>query len=690
MKNLQRNPVIKLAAVLLLIALTFGAALNGIRFLSAVPYLNRDSFQDTSRFYGLLERKQGDISSAVAYYLWLQGDDMTYPNRQQTKERLDELVESLAVENTWFRFRLMSADGTDELYTNLKDYESLAGTVETVQYATFTPGEFYVDSYWEGGFAAHTPVPEADIKGSWIPDTLVIECGVPSADYMAKSRENLKTLMDGEASALLDEFEVLSLEYHEAVTYANDWLSAAGILAVLALACLLFLLWTAGHKAGEEKPVPSWQDRMFLEVHMAALVGLGLLMIGGLVEVANFYATYQHSGVIYTDVEHGLMLWGGAALATGVAAAAALVLRTLTVRLKTATLVHSTLVLRLILWLWRGGKAFVTTIPLTWKLLLLSAVYLVVTLMFYVDGRYNSFWCFLWFLCSAAAVAYLSWWVVSFQQLRRGSRAIAAGDLDHRVETRKMPPDLKRHGEELNNISAGLHNAVDERMKSERFKAELITNVSHDLKTPLTSIINYVDLLKTTQQTDPKAEEYIAVLDRKSQRLKKLTEDLVEASKASTGMLNISREKISLPQLLDQALGEWSEKLAARNLTLVTSLPEGEVWVFADGRHLWRVVDNLLSNCAKYALEGTRVYLDLARGKGQVTLSVKNISREALNVPPERLMERFVRGEESRTTEGSGLGLSIARSLTELQGGTFSLAVDGDLFKAIVTLPQGN
>ena len=253
-----------------------------------------------------------------------------------------------------------------------------------------------------------------------------------------------------------------------------------------------------------------------------------------------------------------------------------------------------------------------------------------------------------------------------------------------------MPYDLRMQAEDLNNISVGLAGAVDEKMKSERFKAELITNVSHDLKTPLTSIINYVNLLKSTSQTDPKAVEYIEVLDRKSQRLKKLTEDLVEASKASTGVLSVTREKIGMAQLVDQALAEWEERLEAQKLTLVTTLPEGETWVYADGRHLWRVIDNLLSNCAKYALEGTRVYLDLERGKGQVVLSVKNISREPLNVPAERLMERFIRGEESRSTEGSGLGLSIARSLTELQGGTFELAVDGDLFKAIVTLPQAS
>jgi signal transduction histidine kinase len=179
------------------------------------------------------------------------------------------------------------------------------------------------------------------------------------------------------------------------------------------------------------------------------------------------------------------------------------------------------------------------------------------------------------------------------------------------------------------------------------------------------------------------------VLDRKSQRLKKLTEDLVEASKASTGALKVNREKLSIDQLIDQALGEYTEKLESRGLNMILRKPEEETWVYADGRHLWRVMDNLLSNCCKYALKNTRVYVELSRGGGQVTLSVKNVSREPLNVPAEQLMERFVRGEASRTTEGSGLGLSIAKSLTELQGGTFELDVDGDLFKVMVTMPQG-
>jgi len=709
MKKLQSSALVKLTAVLLLVALSFTAGLQGIRFLSGLPYLNCDSYQDTGRFQYLLREKQNDVASGVAYYLRLEQGDLTYPDRKIMEDLLQELRASTEEDNTWFRFRLMTADGSQVLYTNLEEHESLAGWVEAVHYSTFVAGEHLVSQRADSDFYAGwmqeeglsfapssvpegEPAPAKDPKVSILTEqtTLVIECGVLSAEAMAAARNNLMSVMDPDGAGPLDEFERLAEEHKRAVDNAEVLLTTAGVAAALALICLLFLLWTAGHRTGEEKPVPFWQDCIFLEPYAVVMVGLGLLMVGGLVEVANFYSTYHYSAVVYGEEIHRLMLWGGAALAAGLTAAAGLLLRTLIVRLKTGTLVRSTLILRLLGWLWQGGKAFVSALPLTWKLLILSALYLLITIMFYLDGRYNGFWCFLWFLASAVAVGGLCWWVVSFSLLRKGSRAIAAGELEYRIDTRRMPLDLKDTAEHLNNISAGLSAAVDEKMKSERFKAELITNVSHDLKTPLTSIINYVDLLKTTDQPDAKAREYIDVLDRKSQRLKKLTEDLVEASKASTGVLNISREKISLPQLLDQALGEWSEKLEARNLSLVTSLPEGDVAVYADGRHLWRVLDNLLSNCSKYAMEGTRVYLDLVRGKGQVVLSVKNISREPLNVPPERLMERFVRGDESRTTEGSGLGLSIARSLTELQGGTFQLAVDGDLFKAIVTLPQAN
>ncbi|MCD8005274.1 MAG: HAMP domain-containing histidine kinase [Oscillospiraceae bacterium] len=278
-------------------------------------------------------------------------------------------------------------------------------------------------------------------------------------------------------------------------------------------------------------------------------------------------------------------------------------------------------------------------------------------------------------------------WTVQWREMRAVTGRIVAGELDAQVDHRGFFPDLREHATQLNELGQAIDQAAEERLKSDRFRAELITNVSHDLKTPLTSIVSYVDLLKKEELDSPAAREYVQVLERKSQQLKKLTEDLIEASKASTGAVTVSRQRLDLAQLARQAVGEYGPRLEQAGLSAVVSVPEQPLSISADGRHLGRVLDNLLSNCVKYALPGTRVYVDAAAAEGRAVLTVKNISRERMNVPPEQLMERFVRGDESRATEGSGLGLSIARSLTELQPGRFTLAIDGDLFKAAMEFP---
>ena len=218
-------------------------------------------------------------------------------------------------------------------------------------------------------------------------------------------------------------------------------------------------------------------------------------------------------------------------------------------------------------------------------------------------------------------------------------------------------------------------------------KADLITNVSHDLKTPLTSIINYVDLMKKERMDNPRVEKYLEILDQKSQRLKQLTEDLVEASRASSGNVVLDMKKLDFKELLMQTSGEFEEKFDARGLKLMMKLPDHPVYVEADGRRLWRVIENLYRNVEKYAMPYTRVYLDVLCDEGTVAMSMKNISEQPLNISVEELTERFTRGDESRTTEGSGLGLSIAKDLTELQHGSFEIFLDGDLFKVVVSFP---
>ncbi len=277
--------------------------------------------------------------------------------------------------------------------------------------------------------------------------------------------------------------------------------------------------------------------------------------------------------------------------------------------------------------------------------------------------------------------------LLQMSRLLDGGKRLAAGDLAGRIDTSRMYWDFKRHGDNLNAIGEGMNAAVNERMKSERFKTELITNVSHDIKTPLTSIVNYVDLLGKERLDNPKAEEYVEVLKRQSARLKKLIEDLIEASKASTGNLAVHMEVCDAQVTLVQTIGEYEEKLACGQIELRIREPDEAIQIRADSRHLWRVFDNLMNNICKYAQPLTRAYVNLEREEERALIVFRNISREPLNITSEELMERFVRGDGSRSTEGNGLGLSIARSLTELMGGTLTLVVDGDLFKVILSFP---
>lgn len=294
----------------------------------------------------------------------------------------------------------------------------------------------------------------------------------------------------------------------------------------------------------------------------------------------------------------------------------------------------------------------------------------------------------LWFLFKLIEVPVLVTILLQMNHLQQGSRRLAEGDLDSKLDTSRMFWHFKKHGDYLNQIGDGMSIALEDRLKSERFKTELITNVSHDIKTPLTSIINYVDLLKKEDISEQEIKEYLEVLDRQSSRLKKLIEDLMEASKASTGNLAVNLEQCDINILLTQTLGEFEEKLQNNNLELIIKKADSPICIQADNRHLWRIFDNLMNNICKYAQPGTRVYINQENKNNTVQIIFRNTSRFALNITSEELMERFVRGDSSRNTEGSGLGLSIARNLAELMNGTLDLYVDGDLFKVILTFPE--
>lgn len=454
------------------------------------------------------------------------------------------------------------------------------------------------------------------------------------------------------------------------------------VLTVGAVLCLVYLLCAAGHRRGYDTVMPNWQDLIPLDLYLCA-AGCAVIAIGVFIEDMGGYPRVM---LAFLLVSLGILGEALVCLAT---------LLTLATRLKLGKWWRSTLIYKVLRWCWRLCRKctgmvrdFFHLFPFTWRTvgIVMGILFVQLFLTLLSFESYNGGLFFLLLVIFDIFVIVTAAWLTSqLQQVKQMGKNLADGHLEAKVNASKMYFDIRTHAEHLNSIGVGLNRAVEQRMKSERLKTELITNVSHDIKTPLTSIVNYVDLLKK-EDLPPSAGEYVAVLDRQANRLKKLTEDLVEASKASTGNVAVKLEPIVVNEIIHQAIGDYDEKLSAGRLEVIVNTYEGNVMALADGRLLWRVLDNLLSNVCKYALSGTRVYVDLTREDETVLLSMKNISRDQLNVSAGDLMERFVRGDTSRHTEGSGLGLNIARSLMELMGGTCQLSVDGDLFKATLTL----
>ncbi len=357
-------------------------------------------------------------------------------------------------------------------------------------------------------------------------------------------------------------------------------------------------------------------------------------------------------------------------------------------RVKGKTLWKNTLIykcLHLLKKICKGSWHILLEIPVIWKVVLGTGIlsfleFWGIMAFCYDEGNLVAFW----FFEKVLVLPIIFYGALMIKKLQKGAAALAEGELAYQIDTKPMRGDFKKQGEDLNSIASGMSLAVEKQLKSERMKTELITNVSHDIKTPLTSIINYADLIGKEPCENEKITEYAEVLVRQSVRLKRLIEDLVEASKASTGNLEVCLQPCDASVFLIQADGEYEEKLQKADLTLVVQQPDSEIRILADGRRMWRVFDNLMNNICKYAQPGTRVYLILEEKEKKAVITFKNTSRDALNISEEELMERFVRGDSSRNTEGNGLGLSIARSLTELQKGTLSIQIDGDLFKAVL------
>lgn len=496
----------------------------------------------------------------------------------------------------------------------------------------------------------------------------------------------------------------------EMVQYIGVWnTKSKGILAGFAVVLLLcivmsiFSMVNAGVKTGKETITLGRFERAPTELVLAMVVcsvaaAVGICVESGIASMCvNQYRNYTFESeniFVSENIQYIAFLVPVACLYS----VALFFFNNMVAKVKAGTFLADCLIIRALKWIAGKAKACFRYVKshmsLTqkgvWAYIGITIVEIIFVAILAAGSMRGLLWVVIYiilkWLCIVGIVAY----IIQTQELYKCAKEMAEGNLDRKADTSKMFWVFRAHGEHLNQISDGMSKAVEARMKSEHLKTELITNVSHDIKTPLTSIINYVDLLQKDDMDEKTRQEYIEVLSRQSARLKKLIEDLVEASMASTGNIQINWAEIDANMLLEQAVAEYEDKLANAGLKVVFTRSEVPAVIRADGQHLWRVFDNLLANISKYAMPGTRVYASVIHETGSVRIEFKNISREALNVSSDELMERFVRGDSSRNTEGSGLGLSIANSLCTLMRADFKLSIDGDLFKAVIEFKDKN
>ena len=568
---------------------------------------------------------------------------------------------------------LSDADGYD--YSNIENSPTAVPGEESIPSFLKELSQDFSNEFTLDGFGCHLTVASDDTGEVYLENFALTYTDKPL--YTAQSTR-LYTLSDGSIYALTYTVDLLQVETAPTYSYLLlSWLTEhtgltiflTALFALLALFCFCFSMASAGHWAGHEGIHLTWLDKIPADVWLLVLL-------------CTFFIGWE---AFYYE-------WGRVFFCAALVPLVLLFLCAFAAQCKAGTVLRSALIARIVRFLWRivrslflGLRRIARNLPLLWKTALVMAGVFFLEMLFVLAGYGSVDGIFV--IMKAVELLAALYIALNLRTLQKGGEKLARGDFSSPIDTRYLLWDFKRYGQELNDVQGGLEQAVQEQMKAEHLKTELITNVSHDIKTPLTSIVNYVDLLKKEDIPSPNAQEYIAVLDRQSHRLKKLTEDLVEASKASSGALNVELQPTDVNVLLSQIEGEYQERLAACHLTLVTQPPAPGTMIQADSRLLSRVMDNLVSNVCKYAMENTRVYVTAAVRDGQAVISFKNVSRDELNISPDELMERFVRGDASRHSEGSGLGLSIARSLVQLQGGTFALSIDADLFRADIVFP---
>lgn len=561
---------------------------------------------------------------------------------------------------------------TQTIYTNKKAYSSYAQLEQNLE--KIFKEKAYAVVYPELSECV-TNIPGADLQ-VW---NHTIDQSFDTKDFVFAVSVDTKFSV---ADSMADEAE----NYETYSKLMFPMLAGAIFGSVLWLIGMVWLTVTAGRRPEDEEIHLNGFDRWYTEIAAGTVIGIwlaGTIISGTL--IANSSLGYSHVVVTVIVI---CLICGTYTMAWFLIGYLSLVRR-----IKAGTLWKNSLIRKVLKWIGKcSGKladfarAFSRNTAEKIKVLLVGGAFLFLQFLIIGCGFTGAgVFLIILLIVDAAAVIFIIRKADGLDLIMDGLKKISDGELQYKIKTDTLTGKQKVMAEYINNIGSGLDAAVENSLKKERMQTELITNVSHDLKTPLTSIINYVDLMKRENPTDPKIQEYLRILDEKSQRLKVLTEDVVEASKASTGNIKLEMNDIDFVEMVQQVIGEFEEKFQEKNLTMMVHFTDEPSIIYADGQRMWRVLENVFGNVVKYAMEGTRVYAEISNRNKKVTFSLKNISAQPLNISADELTERFIRGDVARNTEGSGLGLSIAKSLTELQGGEFKLYLDGDLFKVMIT-----
>lgn len=615
-----------------------------------------EQFLDSGYYTKCIEKKCDDLSDYLR--LLIKGESRTSEENRRYLQYTNEFKSGESNFCYWYRIG-------EAWYTNQPDTkEGQEFDVEAVLMEAKTMGNYLIYDLVDKEFGT-------DING-------MADYFFGGGNQMLWPADDMTLIIgiDTELSAEDDIYEA-SQEYEQ----LHPWIKVctfSGLVSLMGwIISLVYLTLATGRRTGEEKIHLNPIDKIKTEILVAAFIFMMVELVILITKVnSEEWAVY---GIIVASGTVSLVIDG-----------LFLIFYLSMVRRMKAEMLWETSVA---CWLERGIRKVFARQKTTVRVLLLFAGHMAVCFVLAVGAfYYQSMTALVVLLLFSAGECYMILRkAVEQYQIRQGVEKIRDGALSGKIDIEQLHGEEKSLAEAINNIGEGLLHAVDDSTKNERMKADLITNVSHDIKTPLTSIINYVNLMKLEKIDNERVQGYIQILDEKSQRLRQLTADLVEASKISSGNVKLDMQVIDLVELVYQTSGEFNEKFEQKELTIVTKLPKTAVLIRADGRQLYRVIENLYNNVAKYALEKTRVYVDISYVEEKVVFSIKNVSEHSLareNSNAGDLTERFIRGDSSRTTEGSGLGLSIAKSLTVLMGGVFDIKVDGDLFKASITFPQ--